>query len=248
MTGQPDLRTDYERIADSYDEDREQWSNPRDDHLEGLGRGAAILDLGCGTGTYLATQASHFADVRLYGADPSEGMLAHAVAKVPAARFVRASADALPFADGVFAYVTSDYTFHHFVDKNRALAECVRVLRDGAHFRIVNVEPYSAPTWWPYVCFEGTWENDQERFWRPERIAASLEALGCSVDMAIDVIDRSLTVAHVLEDASRRVTSQLAVLDDARYDGGMARLRAMDDDAIIGSRSATLTLIATKRG
>ena len=242
------LRTDYEHLADSYDEDRRRWQDvPPDDNISVLPDGSAILDLACGSGTYLRAQAEAFSDIRLFGADPSPSMLEHAVTKVPRARFVRSGAEALPFADASFAYVNSGYAFHHFVDKDAALAEIVRVLADAGRFRLVNIEPYSLRRWWVFRFFDGTHENDMVRFWPPERIAESLESLGCDVDVSVTVRDIELPGAEVRADAERRVISQLAVLDDERYEAGLARLRARDDDAMVESQGGSLMLTATKR-
>ena len=61
------------------------------------------------------------------------------------------------------------------------------------------------------------------------------------------VRDIEIPVAEVREDAERRVISQLAVLDDDRYEAGLVRLRALDDDATVASQGGSLTLTATKR-
>ncbi len=243
-----ELRTDYEQIADSYDEDRRRWQDvPPDDNVAALPSGAAVLDLGCGTGTYLRAQADAFDGVRFFGADPSPSMLNHAVAKVAGARFVRAGAESLPFADACFSYVTSGYVFHHVLDKDAALTEIVRVLGPHGRLRIVNVEPYSLKRWWVFTFFDGTHTNDMVRFWPPDRIAEKLESLGCEVDVNVTVRDIEIPIAEVRADAERRVISQLAVLDDARYEAGLARLRELDDDTMVPSQGGSLTLTATKR-
>lgn len=243
-----DLRTDYEQLADFYDEDRARWQDvPPDPHVAALDAGSSILDVGCGTATYLRAQSDAFPAMRFFGADPSPAMLSHAVAKVPAARFACAAAEVLPFGDASFAYVNSAYCFHHFVDKDAALSEFVRVLGPHGRLRMANVEPYSLKRWWVFEFFDGTYSNDMQRFWEPERIASSLESLGCDVDVSVTVHDVELSAAEVLADAERRVISQLAVLDDERYFAGLERLRALDPDAAISSQGGSLELTATKR-
>src|SRR5687767_7071460 len=57
------VRTDYERLADRYDEDRAGWSIPRDevvDELLASRRSVRVLDLGCGTARWLVAQREAF--------------------------------------------------------------------------------------------------------------------------------------------------------------------------------------------
>jgi SAM-dependent methyltransferase len=65
-------------------------------------RGCSVLDVGCGTGTLAVALARDYG-CTVCGIDASPEMIAVAEAKrVPGARFVVASAEALPFADGSF--------------------------------------------------------------------------------------------------------------------------------------------------
>jgi ubiquinone/menaquinone biosynthesis C-methylase UbiE len=65
--------------------------------------------------------------------DPSEDALKVARRRAPSVPLVRASAEALPFKDGVFDTVVSGLVFCSVPDPSKALAEVRRVLnRDGA--------------------------------------------------------------------------------------------------------------------
>jgi ubiquinone/menaquinone biosynthesis C-methylase UbiE len=91
-----------------------------------------ILDIGCGTGRYSTALAAHF-DARVVAIDPSEKMLAQARKKATErVRYERASGESLPLPDGSVDMVFMSMVFHHFDDPDRAVRECVRVLRrDG---------------------------------------------------------------------------------------------------------------------
>jgi ubiquinone/menaquinone biosynthesis C-methylase UbiE len=90
-----------------------------------------VLDLGCGTGRYSGALSNRFASP-VVAIDPSERMLAEAAKKLaPNVRYVRAMAEALPLADGVFDMVFMSMVFHHFSNSQQAVRECRRVLRPG---------------------------------------------------------------------------------------------------------------------
>jgi SAM-dependent methyltransferase len=102
-----------------------------------IGPGARVLELGCGTGEF--TRRVVPAGARVVALDLSGDLLAKARAKIgAAARFVRASAHVLPFADASFDVVYGCSVLHH-LDVEVALREVRRVLRPGG--RLVFSEP-----------------------------------------------------------------------------------------------------------
>jgi SAM-dependent methyltransferase len=219
----------YEQVAARYDADRERFSVPRDDVLDGLMASrplVRVLDLGCGTGRWLAAQHAFFggSGVTWLGADPSPAMLAEARAK-GIANLTRARAEELPLNDATIDYIASRYCFHHFGDKDRALDEIVRVLAPGGLFGITNIEPTGAEGWWAYEYFPETIAIDAARFWPPSRIADALEARGLTVEIRLDIGSEEIPASEALAEAERRVLSELALLDDGAYERGLAALR-----------------------
>ncbi len=97
-----------------------------------------ILDLATGTGDLAGALKRRFPQVRITGADPSEGMLAVARAKVRDVDFVRARAEDLPFGDGEFDVVTAAFGVRNFSDIPRALGEMHRVLKGGGETFILE--------------------------------------------------------------------------------------------------------------
>lgn len=117
-----------------------------------LDQPAAVLDIGCGTGTltrqiYDALPAA--APRRVCGVDAAEAMIAVANRKAgdrPGLEFAAALAEELPYPDASFDRVLSTFFFHHLnVDlKIQSLAEIWRVLRPGGQAAILDVDvPYS---------------------------------------------------------------------------------------------------------
>jgi ubiquinone/menaquinone biosynthesis C-methylase UbiE len=108
-----------------------------------LGRGAAALDVGCGTGDdVLALAALVGPDGAAVGVDPSASAIAEAKrrgAGVRQASFREASAEHLPYPDATFDACRSDRTFQHLADPEAALRELIRVTRPGGRLAVTEV-------------------------------------------------------------------------------------------------------------
>lgn len=95
---------------------------------------AAVLDVGCGTGSLLTGLHRLYPDARLFGADLAHGMCLTAGNRVATGTFVTADAESLPFAAGTFDLVTSTSTYQWLSTLNHAFAEARRVLAPGGAY------------------------------------------------------------------------------------------------------------------
>jgi len=103
--------------------------------LASLAPGQLVLDIGCGAGTTAIEMATRFG-ATVTAADISSDMRERAIANADRARVTdRVSVEAadicsLPYADGRFDRVVAE-AVTMFVDRDRAIAELVRVCRPG---------------------------------------------------------------------------------------------------------------------
>lgn len=115
-------------------------------HLEWDGAGQA-LDIGCGNGALAIRLARKYPGARVTGIDywganweySKSACEANARAEGVGDRmaFQKASASALPFADGQFDAVVSNLTFHEVrdtKDKREVIREALRVVKKGGKF------------------------------------------------------------------------------------------------------------------
>jgi ubiquinone/menaquinone biosynthesis C-methylase UbiE len=91
----------------------------------------SVAEIGCGPGR--GTMYLTASGVNVTAVDISATSLARARKRAPKARFVRATAMALPFCNGCFDIVVSDGVIHHTPNARTAFAESVRVLRPGGY-------------------------------------------------------------------------------------------------------------------
>jgi ubiquinone/menaquinone biosynthesis C-methylase UbiE len=97
--------------------------------LAGLDAGAAVLDIGTGTG--VAAQVAAEAGARVVGADESIGMLRVARRERPKVPVAAAEVIDLPFAPATFDVVLGSFVLAHFTKVDTALFDVARVLKPG---------------------------------------------------------------------------------------------------------------------
>ena len=93
------------------------------------------LEVGCGTGRNLPRYPEA---AEVFALEPDAETLKVAQRRAPNVRFVRASAEALPFRNGVFDTVVSGLVFCSVPRPEVGLAEVKRVLGDEGQLRMIE--------------------------------------------------------------------------------------------------------------
>jgi demethylmenaquinone methyltransferase / 2-methoxy-6-polyprenyl-1,4-benzoquinol methylase len=153
------VRAMFDRIAGVYDRMNRvmtagldaTWRSRAVD-LAGIGPGARVLDVACGTGDLALEAASRGASV--VGLDFSSEMLRLAREKSAAVEWVEGSALALPFGDDAFDAATVGFGARNFADLERGVAEMVRVVKPGGRVVILEITTPQKP---PLSTFFGIW-------------------------------------------------------------------------------------------
>jgi ubiquinone/menaquinone biosynthesis C-methylase UbiE len=252
------LNVDYSRICDCYDANADRHLIAVDAEISRLlqrgerGRAVRVLDLACGTGNWLATQARAYASqpVEWHGMDASPDMLGVARAKVPAARLVAGRAENLPYRDGEFDFVAVNFAFHHFEDKDGALDEMVRVLATGGRLRMNNFAAERGDHWWLYRYFPAAIAVDRARFWPVDRIVTGLAARRVPSEVSFALDDRPVRLRARFEEAGRRDISELHLITEQEYREGLATMThelQANPDAEIRTGIPLYTLLGHRR-
>ncbi|MGA2477691.1 MAG: class I SAM-dependent methyltransferase [Spirochaetia bacterium] len=133
----------------------------------------SVLDVGTGAGVF--AQAFAERSLKVTGIDPNLELLEMARTGVPAAAFVEATAEVLPFADGSFDLVFLAHVLHETDDPEAALREARRVART----RVAILE-------WPYRR-EDKGPPLEHRL-KPERIAQAAARAGFTAVERIELV------------------------------------------------------------
>lgn len=91
----------------------------------------AVLDVGCGTGSWTRRLAERYPGASVMGVDIAPGMLAEARRHTGRARFREGSAEALPAGDQSVALIFSNLALQWCRDIDAVMAEFARVLAPG---------------------------------------------------------------------------------------------------------------------
>lgn len=139
------LRALFDRTASDYDRiDRllafgsGPWYRNQALRRAGLEAGMRVVDVGVGTGLVAREAVRLVGDPGLvHGVDPSVGMMA--CAKLPGVELAEGRAEAIPFPDAHFDFLSMGYALRHISDLSAAFAEFHRVLKPGGRLCLLEI-------------------------------------------------------------------------------------------------------------
>jgi ubiquinone/menaquinone biosynthesis C-methylase UbiE len=223
---------DATEIAAAYDKGRavtpqalQQWHTFLATHIDADGV-SLVIDLGCGTGRFSELLAAHFA-ARVVAIEPSQKMLDQARQKLESGNVTlqRASAEALPLADGCADLVFMSMVYHHLTNPRLVAEECHRVLRGGGQVCIRNGTRESDfphrhffPAIWPLIDSQLPARND---------IGATFGGAGWTPTVH-EIVTQVIAPdwPSFIEKSAARADSFLARISDQDFERGMTALSA----------------------
>lgn len=132
---------DYDWITQALSFGSGSWYRRQALLRAGLTPGMRALDVACGTGA-LTTQVQRIVgrDGQVLGLDPSTGMLFQGRSR-GVRTLLRGMAEALPFSDGHFEFLSMGYALRHVADLRTTFREYHRVLAPGGRLLILEITP-----------------------------------------------------------------------------------------------------------
>ena len=225
--------TNYSKIAEKYDENQFRVDEIRFDYnlKEYIENNVKleynVLDLSCGTGLYLEKQIAYFNGINInwYGLDLSDQMLKKANEKIKNVEFTNADVKRMPYDSEAFDFISNNYAFHHYSNKEQALNEIYRVLKKGGIYKLHNIAIHDMPKWWIYHYFPSAYYEDLKRYWNKNVIFSELTSRGLEVNLKIEYRMENVRVNDYLHYAENRDISVLTLVDDKDYEEGLERMK-----------------------
>lgn len=179
-----EVRRHFEEIADAYDAWKEK-SSYYVSLLAGILRefvppGASVLEIGCGTGTLLASLAPR----RGVGVDISGRMVALAAARYPDLDFVAADAERLELGE-TFDFIIVPDVIEHLTDVPAMFRSARGACRPGARVIVTCVNPLWAPVLHLAERLGMKMPEGKHRWVSAERLASQAGDAGFAVDAVL---------------------------------------------------------------
>ena len=178
-----------------------------------------MLDIGCGTGRFLAQLAPL---AKAWGVDASREMLDVARTRAGVAGLKLGTAEQLPFKDGWFERATM-WLVAHLVDRPAAFAEARRVLAADGCFAVATFDPSYFDAFWLNELFPSMQAADRERFPTAPELEQTLRDAGFEPRLLRLSQRGTLDREVALERIRGKHISTFDLIDDEEYEAGLER-------------------------
>jgi len=236
----------YNEISKIYDDVREQdlpIINNFINELE-ITKETTILDVGCGTGNY-AMALEKITEAKMYGIEPSEGMLLRAKEKKSGIIFKTGSAGEIPYEDRKFEFIYMTDVIHHVPDIVAMFKEFRRVLKEGGKICICTQSHRQIDLRYMSEFFPATAVADKSRYPDVDEIIEAAMKNGLS-HLKTEVVcegDGAELGAEYIELIEKKGFSMLHLIDDAAYRSGLDAVKNAIGNGTIHRKSAGGTLV-----
>ena len=185
-----------------------------------------ILDVGTGTGGYAIALAQALG-ARVVGFELSEGLLAFARKKrAPSIEWVLGNAESLPFEDESFDRVLMSLMLHQVDDKQKAVTEAFRVLKDDGVLLIRTVRPMDVGARTPFRYFPRVKAVETSRMPSEEILKRLISNAGFGA-IESEIVNRNARVdpEETAEDWRSRSRPSYKLLIDDEIDEAISELK-----------------------
>lgn len=206
-----------------------------------------VLDIGCGTGNYtdLFQRVTQSKGYRVYGIEPSEGMIDKARKKNNHIVFQQATAENIPAEDGFFDFIFMTDVIHHIPDICKMFSEIHRILKQQGKACIVTQSHRQIEARPIAQFFPGTVRVDRERYPDIHEIITAAQSGGL-IHLKQEILFEGEAMelgVDYLELVRKKGYSMLHLLNEREYQTGLSTLENALQNGPVKARSAGETLV-----
>ena len=224
MAGEERDLVRYDTMAAEYSQHRKVHPEVLRELLSesGIDHRSRVLEVGCGTGNYVAALESAMG-CSCWGTDPSREMLAAARGCSERVIFQAGRAEQLEFTASFFDLVFSVDVIHHVEDITAYFQEVQRVLKPGGRVCTVTDSEWIIRHRQPLaVYFPETVDVDLKRYPRLADLRAAMRGVGLE-----RIVEHQVELAYELTDAQAyrdKAFSSLHLIPEDAWGRGLERL------------------------
>ena len=185
-----------------------------------------VLDFGCGTGNY-ACAVKKLTGARVFGVDPSEGMIEKARGKGAEIEFKKGCHASVPYDGAFFDLIYMTDVIHHVPDLDLMFAEFFRILKPGGRVCILTESHGQIESRFWSAYFPATVKPEKERYPDIPVIISSAGRNGFTVDENISTdCEQSFTVSpEFVKLVENKGYSMFRLISGGDFENGLKRLK-----------------------
>ena len=252
------VRTDYNEIANFYDEDKVREKSVDENLVKYLkkdkrpgNKNIKILDIACGTGNQLIAHKRAYPEIEMWGMDKFEKMLELAKKKAQDITWLQGDMDQDDLNIGTFDFISSQFAYHHSRNKQQFLLNVYNNLKINGWFTIINLDVFEMEDWFIYQFFPAAKEIDWQDFLETGLLLEKAQSVG------FELVSQKVTKYrenNFIEDiyhlcAKRHYCSELISISDHEFNNGLSMINAklsQDNNLVIESSVAIFEAIFKK--
>lgn len=192
-----------------------------------LPAGAAVLEIGCGTGNYICALADKRRDLVCSGFDLSEAMLSGARGRGSSVAFIQGdAAKRFPFPDQTFGLAFAVDVIHHIDDLSRFFDEAHRILVPGGCLAIVTDSESTLRRRSLTMFFPEILPIELARYPAVPLLHNQANRAGLQLVSEEEVAGRIALDGEFLVRLEAKCSSAMRLIEPEAHAAGMARIRA----------------------
>lgn len=186
----------------------------------------SLIDLGCGTGRFTVPLAEQLG-VFVIGVDPSQKMLREAARTTSSnIDYREGRAEAIPAETNSVALIFMSNVLHHLKGLDEAVREMMRVLQSNGILFIRNSTMENLPPLYYLQFFPEAMQVCREMLWPRSSLVEFFTAKGFAKLLQGSLHQQVASDCEAyIKKIGSRVYSDLALIPDAAFDRGMARMK-----------------------